>query len=168
MPSLKGTLTDKQFIQDDTQRINVGAVIDLAFTDRLFRRHIIGRADHQVLAERARAGNRQPRQPEIGQVGRRLLVQHDVRRLDVTVEHAASVRVIERFAYRRQDGEDVIDWQFAIVQEVLERATLDQFHDDVRFAVLLGKIENRHDVRMFQRSDDLGFALEAGDEIGIL
>ena len=52
-------------------------------------------------------------------------------------------------------------------QPLPQRFPMQQLADGVGQAALDREIVNRHDVRMRQRGDGLGFALEADDRIGV-
>ncbi len=61
---------------------------------------------------------------------------------------------------RHRDGR----WEISLV----ERAALDQFHRHEADAAGLLDGKDRHDVRMIERREQLGFALKSCEAIGIL
>jgi hypothetical protein len=91
------------------------------------------------------------RDPEVEDLHRAFLVDHDVRGLDVAVDHAHAVRILQsraqlihdlELAHHRQDGTPL--------EERGERLALDVLHGDERLAVLVAELEDRDDVAVLQ------------------
>jgi hypothetical protein len=78
------------------------------------------------------------------------------------MDHAARMRVVQRLRALVQDGDDLVDRQQAAGATVrAQRAcAVHVLGDDVAPAVLLARVEDRHDVRMLQLADHLRFAHE--------
>ena len=101
-------------------------------------------------------------QPEVGDVRPALVVEQDVGRLEVAVEDAPLVRVVHRggdLGHQPRGGPGVAGrtrlgrGQAAAGQER---------HAEVVQPVVLADLEDRHDVRVFQRGDDLRLVLRTG------
>ena len=99
---------------------------------------------------------------EVHQLRPRLAVDDlDVLRLDVAVDDAARVGVVEGFA---EVGADLAD--LAVGEDVLggqagERVALDQLGDEQRVAVLLPHLVQGHDARVVEAGGRLGLAHDA-------
>ena len=78
------------------------------------------------------------------------LGHHDVRGLDVAVDDAARVRVVERVAQRRADPQDVAVGERAVLDEVRERAAADQLGHEVDGVLVAAGLVQRHDPRMLE------------------
>ena len=81
------------------------------------------------------------------------------------------VRRLERLGDLSRDDNDVRDWECRVraVDHVFERRPFHQLHDecvDQRAAALLDAVDRR-DVRMIERRERLGLALEPGDAVAI-
>ena len=110
----------------------------------------------RVLARLARG----ERDAEVGDQ-RAAVVQQDVLGLDVAVDHAVPVRVVERVGDLARDPHRVVDRELLLaVEPVAERLALDERHDVVEEAVGLARVEQREDVRMLQ----IGGELDLGEE----
>jgi hypothetical protein len=89
-------------------------------------------------------------QPEVAVGG-----QHEVAGLDVPVNHAARVRVVQRLRALEHQRQHVVDRQQVVRARVGgERArAVDELGDDVVVAALLARVVDRHDVRVLQHPD---------------
>jgi hypothetical protein len=89
-------------------------------------------------------------QPEVA-VGR----QHQVAGLDVAVDHAARVRVVQRLRALEHQRQHVVHGQQVVRPRVgRQRArAVDELGDDIVVAVLLPGVVDRHDVRVLQHPD---------------
>ena len=78
--------------------------------------------------------------------------QHDVARLDVAVDHAAAVRVVQALGALEHDLDDVVDAQQVVGPAIRrERArTVHVLRHDVVAAVLLARIVDRQNVRVLE------------------
>ena len=124
----------------------------------LFRSHIVGSPHHHAgHGERTRAG--ELGNAEIGDPDVSTREEHDIRRLDVAMDDAVRMSVVERPRRRRDDAEDLAGRQRRSLarQQGVERLALDQFHHDVSDVRLFGKVENRNDIRMRQPRRRLSF-----------
>ena len=90
------------------------------------------------------------------------VVQHHVLGLDVPVDHAVPVRVVERRGHLGRDSQCVGDRELLLPDEpVAERFPFDERHDIEEKGVGLARIEQRQDVRVLQVGGGSDFAQEA-------
>ena len=120
----------------------------------------------------ARRGAERERDAEVGH-HRPAVLQQDVLRLDVAVDHAVLVRVLERVGHGDRDLDRFVDAELGLAVELgAERLAVDERHHVVEEAVGGAGIEEREDVRMLQRRGGLDFHHEAvgadhGGELGL-
>jgi hypothetical protein len=88
------------------------------------------------------------------------LGEHDVAGFEVAMHDAGAVGFIEGVSDFGADFESLIDRKRAPGDALGEAFAFDAFHDKEIDAVLRADIEKRADIRMIQRGDGLGFALE--------
>src|SRR5712691_6139527 len=134
----------------------------------LLRRHVLGRADNHVDAGEAFAGRRHHAgQPEVTEDGCPFLVDEDVRRLHITMQHSLPVRVVERRGDRAQHVRRA--WNAKRLPELrCERPALDELGDDVQLILELAVVVNGEDAGMTQLGDRHGLATEALAELRVL
>ena len=73
----------------------------------------------------------------------------------------------ERVGDLPRDRDRVGEQEWPLADSIGERRTFDQLHDERAGAVHLFEAEHLRDVRVIQRRQDLGFALEAREPIAI-
>jgi hypothetical protein len=101
------------------------------------------------------------------------IVQQDVLGLDVAVDHALAMCVVERAGHLAGDAHRVGDRQLTFALEArTQRLAGDERHHVVQQAVGFAAVEQRQDVRMLQSRGgaDLGeeaLAAECGAEVGV-
>ena len=88
-------------------------------------------------------------------------------RLDIPVDNSTCMRRVERI--RNLDGErqQGLHLHRLIADQMLERCSIQKFHDDEGFAVLLADVINRADIRMIQSGSSLRLALKTSQGLGI-
>jgi hypothetical protein len=164
----------EQFVEHAAERPDVAARVGLAALE-LLGRHVLERAEQRALGgepcrrlrerreRRARAparGGHRAGESEVHELRARA-GEHDVRGLQVAMDHARAMRAVERVGdlgaeLQRLGGRDA-----AAREPLLERFALDQLeHEKVRVA-LAADVEQRTDVRMVEARDRAGLALEA-------
>ena len=80
------------------------------------------------------------------------VVQQDVLRLDVAVDHSVPMCVVQRVRDLARDPYRLVHTQLRLpVQLLPQRLALDEGHDVVQEPVRRSRIEQRQDVRMLQR-----------------
>ena len=148
------------------ERVEVGLAGDVV-AERLLGRDVVGRAEHAPVGGQAllveRAGD-----PEVGDLGRALLVDQDVLGLDVAVDDVARVRGAERARDLDRVGHRLGDRQAAAAADaLLERLALDVLEDDVGAAVVLARVDHADDVRVRELGDRARLAAEALELVGV-
>ena len=116
---------------------------------------------HPGLGHPGAAGlARGERDAEVGHQ-RAAVVQQDVLGLDVAVDHAVPVRVVEGVGHLAGDADRVVHRELLLaVEPVAQRLALDEGHDVEEVAVGLARVEQRKDVRVLQ----IGGELDLGEE----
>ena len=90
------------------------------------------------------------------------LVQQDVLRLDVAVDHVVAVGVVERIGHLRGDADRLLDRQRLLGDEpVPQRLSGHDRHDEIEEAVGLPRVVERQDVRVVEGGGQPDFAQEA-------
>ena len=90
-----GLAARQQFVEDDTQRVDVGAGVDRAAL-QLFWRQVVRRAGDQPVQQRKRRTVGDARDAEVEHLGPVAPTQEDVGRLDVAMHDAARMCVSQR------------------------------------------------------------------------
>ena len=128
--ALERDLAGEHLVEHDAQRVEVRLAGD-RLAERLLGRDVVGRAEHAPVGGQPllveRAGD-----PEVGDLGRALLVDQDVLGLDVAVDDVAGVGGAERAGDLDRVGDRLGDRQPPVAADaVLERLALDVLEDDV-------------------------------------
>ncbi len=168
----KGSRPRRQLVEDDADRVEIAAVIELGAAG-LLGRHVLGRA-----ADEAGAGERGAlvvgavddlgdaeveHLDEVGLVAP--LLHHDVLGLEIAVDDAGAVRVGERREHLGDDAHHAGLGQRPLAGEHgVQVLALHVLHGDVHGAVFgLAEVEHADGVGVVQAAGGLGLALEAGD-----
>ncbi len=156
--------TGQAFKADDAKGVEIAAAIDRATGD-LFRAHVVDRAENLAILREPR-GPEVPRDPEVGDddsAGR--LFDHQVFRLDVAMDDAASVGVRQRPGHLAEQANGFGRRNAAEPgQPFRERLAVDEPHREEGEPVnLIGPI-HRHDVGMGELRRGSSFAEEAVPE----
>ena len=101
---------------------------------------------------------------EVGDVRLAAVVQEDVGRLEVAVEHAALVGVVNGVGHRRQQPRGVARRQGP--RRLGETASLEEFHTQIGVAVTDADVVNGHDVGVVEAGGGLGLGPEALEVFG--
>jgi hypothetical protein len=156
-------------VEDERERVEVGALVD-PLSVRLLGRHVGERA-HDVARAREWLVARQMRDAEVRQLGRRAgrarpVGDDHVLRLDVAMDDAALVRVLERVGEREADTQHVAVGELAVGGEAIERAARDQLRDEEARAGVLPGVEDGDDPGVVQASGGQRLARRPlGDEV---
>ena len=93
----KGGLKREQFVERNTQRIDVGTMVEHdPRAERLLRAHVAERAQ-QVAGHREVRAAFDAGEPKVGEPQTAALIDEQIRGLDVAMDDAARVGVLERF-----------------------------------------------------------------------
>ena len=136
-------LAGEQLVEDDAERVDVGALADrLAL--RLLGRDVVGGAEHGAGLRHALADVERARDPEVGHLRGAVAVQQHVLRLHVAVHEPVRVRERER---RSRSGcpsvERALDRQRPLaVDDLLEVVAVDVLEDDELPALVLAAVDH--------------------------
>ena len=162
-------LPHQQFIQQHPQAVDVRTRIDVDAAELgLLRAHVRRRPDQSMEPSDERlVRQRLPRglrDPEVDHLRHRDVVidrHEDVRRLDVAMDDALLVRVLDGVANLDEQPQTIPRRKAPFIAEVRDAHTPDQFHDEERPSGLRGPaVENTGDVRMIHQRQRLPFRLE--------
>ncbi|HXN26518.1 MAG TPA: hypothetical protein VN902_05315 [Candidatus Acidoferrales bacterium] len=104
--------------------------------------------------------------PEIDDLHRAVFVHHDVAGLDIAVNDASFMGVVECAARLRGVKEFQRDWNWhALGDHLLKIFPLDQFHGDVGHASFIAHIKDGDDIRVLQAAGGLRFAIKVLKQI---
>ena len=149
-------LAGEHFIKHGGERIDVGASVDHAIAGRLLGRHVLRRAERQSgLGDPPAAGIRDgQRDAEVGD-DRLPVLEQDVLGLEVAVDDAVTVGVVERIGDGHRDANGVVDRKLLLaLQPVPQRLALDVRHDVEQQPLGFARIEQRKEVRMLKVGRD--------------
>ena len=135
--------------------------------DRLLGGHVGRRAQDRAAGRHLDVGLDPLGQAEVGDVGVAFGVDQDVRRLQIAVENAAHVGVVDRLGrlgQERRRGPGIGLERGELLGEV---APLDQLHAEIALAVVLADLVDRDDPRVIEQGDGLGLVLEAS-QLGVV
>ena len=159
---VNGRLTTQHLVQGARQTVLVAATVHRG-TGGLFRAHVLRCShDHTGQRELLRArGVQGPCDAEIGNHGLPA-GQHDVFRLDIAVDDAVLVGVLQGAADFAGDLERGVEWQLLFPREPLpERLALGERHHVVQQATGRSRVEQREDVRVLERRRNFDLAEES-------
>ena len=168
--AVKGQRARQQLVQQDAQGIDVAADIDVRNGHpRLFRAHVLRRAEKLSLFSKDRLFRERLLQrlcqAEVDDFRCRLIVDHgdkDVRGLDVAVNDAFLMGVLDRLANREKEPQPLFQAELVRVAVGGDRLALDQFHDKVGTAVLCHtRVEDPGNVGVVHQRQGVPLGLEA-------
>jgi len=91
---------------------------------------------------------------EIHDARRAIIVEQDIRRLQVAVDDALGVGMHHRIENRAQDGNGLDRRQgTALLEEIGQVAARHVFKDEIQVAAFLARLENRHDAGVAHAPD---------------
>ncbi len=105
---------------------------------------------------------------KVGQISVLILIQQNVGRFNVTMNHTGPVGAVQGLANLLHHPQSHLKGQWPRVKFGLQAAAAHQAHHQVGHARLAPVIVERHDVRMFQPGHQLGLGLKAADEVGVV
>ena len=163
---LERKLTGQHFIHHNADGINIRLIVG-DFTARLFGADVMDRTDG-AFSHGSCVAARKPRNAEVADFNRAVLQKHDILRLNVAVDNAFIVRVLQRF----QNLGDKVYGLFPVDNLLLlnvffQRDALDVFHHDILQAVAEADVIHLNNIRMGKHRNRLGFVFEAATEFFI-
>ena len=156
-------LAGEHLVEDDSERVEVGALVD-RLAAGLLGRQVLRRPDDR--ARLGHLGGPRARDPEIGHLDVPVGADDHVVRLDVAVDDLVSVRLGER----AQDLAGELDRRQrrrrALADEqLLQRRAVEVLHRDVVGVLGLAAVVDADDVRVAEAGGGPRLALEALDEL---
>ena len=133
----------------------------------LLRRHVAGRAHDLTRAGQTAVALELLRQPEVGDPRVAVLVEQDVARLEVAVNHAALVGIVDRFGNRGHQRGRLAGRKRSVGQPLGQALALDEAHREVVLALVLADLEDRDDPGVIEIGRGLGLGVEALD-VGLI
>ena len=169
-----GWLAGEHLVGHRTERVDVGATIDGAIPCGLLRAHVLWRAEREAGLGDALPAGVADRECDAEVGHQRLAVgEEDVLGLEVAMDDATAVRVVERLRNGDRETHGFVHGQLLLaVEPRAERFTFDERHDVKQQPLRLTAVEERQEVRMLQvgRDPDLGqeaFDAEHGAEFRV-
>jgi hypothetical protein len=160
----------EHFIEDDAERIDVGSVIHLGRSLQLLGRHVMRGAQGRARpGERdlLRRGADQLGDAEVGDLHTALGIEQDVLRLDVAVQNALFVGVLQRLTDLRHDGQRLSRREPPGPHRLAQVHAIHELHEQVVKAARLSKVVHADDVRVVQSGEHPAFAVETLGEVRI-
>ena len=159
-------LTREHFIQHDAHRINIGLIVDITAA-RLLRRDIVHRADG-LVGHGLRFCLREACDAEIRHLNGAVLEQHDVLRLDVSVNDALFVGVLQSAEDLHRKVQRLSPFDLALLLNILLQGdAIDILHDDVLNAVTKADIIDLDDIRVRKHRNSFRFIAETAQKIAV-
>jgi hypothetical protein len=164
----EGRRAGQQLVEDAAQGVDVGPAVELAvLAGGLLRGHVLGRAHgHAAAGERARAGAvlglvHDLGQAEVGDPGLAVGRDHDVPGLEVAVDDAPGVGVVQGPGHLLDQLQALADVERLAGDDLVERVALDVVHGVVGLALEGLELVDGHDVGVLELGGAGGLAVEA-------
>ena len=110
------------------------------------------------------------REAEVQQFGPRP-GEHHVAGFEIAVDDTRTMRRVERCCDRNRDSQRLPERKGTVAgsrQPIFERFAIKVLHHEERRSLVAPDVEQRADIRVAQRRNDAGFAVEALAELGIV
>ncbi len=141
----------------------MSARVDRPLAHRLLGRHVLGRPEGKpgLRHPRAAGGTHRQRDAEVRDE-RAAVVEQNILRLDVAVDHAMPVRVVERARHLARETHRVVDRELMLAGEPgAKRLPFDVRHHVEEQPVRVAALEQRQDVRVLELSRGLDLGEES-------
>ena len=157
---------DQAVVEDQPERVNVGAAVDL-FALRLLWRHVLERADDRARSRLRAAALDRAGDAEVHDQGvARVLLDHDVFGLEVAMHDTLRVGRFQTCGHLRHDAGRARDVELAFApQQIGQRLPVDERHRQVLHALDVADVVNAHHVLVRDLAREQELALEALLEI---
>ena len=134
----------------------------------LLGRHVAGRSDREADSGEVGGLSRSARKSEVREHRAAVRVDQDVGRLEVAVDDACIVRVLQAVADLTQVAPCGQRVERPSIQDVAQRAAADQRHGQERDTLRDLEVVDREDVGVVQLGERLGLGLEPFDKSLVL
>ena len=156
-----GRLSSEQLVQDAAQTVHVAPGVERSVAQGLLRAHVLGGPyPNAPVREPLAAPTAAHRQgdPEVRD-HRLAFMEQDVLRLDIPMDHAVRVRVVEGRGGVPSDADRLLDWkQLLAVEPLAQGFALHVRHHVEEEPIRLARVVQREDVGVIQLGDDLDLA----------
>ena len=156
-------LSGEALVEDGPEGVRVGPSVEAPRRD-LLRAEVRHGAHERAGFREAVLGGRE-REAEVHHAGadvaRVVARRHDVLGLDVAVDDAAGVAVVERLGDLRPDVEDVAEAERTFAQERPQIRAGQDRHDEKESPLVPAEVVDRDDAGVVHLRDDLGLSLES-------
>ena len=163
-----GQTRGEQLVADDREAVDVAAHVDRRSVPRRLLRAHVGRCAEQHArqgAGRLGAVVEQPRDAEVEHACATVRVDHHIARLQVAVDHATLVRVIDRGGDLGDHAQLLVERGLHAIRPVPQDLAAHQFHGEIRRIALVDPIDLRRedlgDAGVLQTSECLRLHREA-------
>ena len=157
----KGPLTRQHLVKHCPQPIDIGAVIHV-LSQCLFRAQV-GRCPNDVLTGGGDKGFGNLCHAKIGKIGIVACIEQYIIGLDIAMDNPSGMGMIERRGQAFDDQSCIAQGKLSLFDHFGKRPARHIAHDKEWLVILVAPhVIDRHNGRMFQRSDQLEFTLETG------
>ena len=177
LQTLAGQLAGEHFVENDAERINVGAAVHPLRIGLLLRRAVTGGAQSGLrgIFRRDRfagvgAAVRLAQHfgdAKIGDLHPAVFVEKKILRFDVAVDNAPVVGELQRVTQRRHDGQSFLRREFSRAQKLAKIRAVHKFHEQKIKSARLSEVVNGDNVGMVQGRQRLRLAREAFGEFPV-
>ena len=154
-------MTSEQLKKNCAKTVNVcGAADGRVISHGLFRRHVTRRAHHFQRARDRALRFDQPCKTEIGQMRLAVRIEQHVPRLDVAMENAVFMRVMDSARHLGDEFRRLPDRHRRSSDYFVELAAFDEFHAEVAATVALADFVDWNNAWMLKAGGCFRFATE--------
>ncbi len=166
--SLVGTVSAQALVEDDSERVDVGAPVHVPRADELLGRHVVRGPQDLARPREALVRPRVLGEPEVRDPrATRGRVEDHVRGLEVPVDAALGVRGGDGVGEVAREPRRARGFEGAPLEELLERLALAERHDVEGGALHVAHVHDLHDARVVDPRGEARLLLEAQDGLAI-
>ena len=160
-----GTRAGDGLDQHEPERVDVALAVD-GFAPRLLGTRVAGGAEHGAGGSVHAASASARASPKSADAQPAFLAEQQVGRLDVAVDEAAPVRVVERAGRLEADHQRLrrAESRVRVSSMAAQAAAAEVLGDEVRLVVVLAPVVHRQHVRVVERRGRLRFGPEPSEE----
>jgi hypothetical protein len=162
----KGRHTGDQLVEHHSEGVQIGAMIDPPALC-LLGGHILG-CPHQYSGPRQLNLVTRPSDPKVRDLGPPVRGEQYVARLDVAMDHAAGVGIVQGGGQFPNDPEAFCVANPSRLESLMQGATLQMLHSNVVYSLLLAYIVDGDYVGVIEPGCRAGLSLKASQEFGLM